>query len=296
MAGPARPGAGAWFRPRIASAAARARASVSWLVSWLRLMACRESSTAVSFAAGLPVFVLVLAALAAAVLVPVAGAGEGGVVDPPGYLLIVLLAEQGEVVDAGGAGGIIAGQGLGAGLGVSVPGDVRAGSRSRRLSRRTAPTARSGKRVEDELDRAARPAPGRPGSGCRAWTPSRSWRPSAILTSGTHQPGRRATGRGTGRRLPDPGQRSLPGLGMLPDVVDRFCPGGEQPVQLRQVRDLRGAVPVSSARNWPRTVLKNLSIFPLPSGRPGWLCTSLMPRCAQARSSHASTNAEPLST
>ena len=29
---------------------------------------------------------------------------------------------------------------------------------------------------------------------------------------------------------------------MLPDVVDRFCPGGEQLVQFRQVRDLRGAV------------------------------------------------------
>ncbi len=29
---------------------------------------------------------------------------------------------------------------------------------------------------------------------------------------------------------------------MLPDVVDRLCPGGEQPVQPGQVRDLRGAV------------------------------------------------------
>jgi len=27
---------------------------------------------------------------------------------------------------------------------------------------------------------------------------------------------------------------------MLPDVIDRLCPGGEQPVQLRQIRDLRG--------------------------------------------------------
>jgi hypothetical protein len=29
---------------------------------------------------------------------------------------------------------------------------------------------------------------------------------------------------------------------MLPDVVDRLGPGGEQPVQFRQVRDLGGAV------------------------------------------------------
>jgi hypothetical protein len=27
---------------------------------------------------------------------------------------------------------------------------------------------------------------------------------------------------------------------MLPDVIDGLCPGGEQPVQLRQIRDLRG--------------------------------------------------------
>ena len=38
-----------------------------------------------------------------------------------------------------------------------------------------------------------------------------------------------------------PGQRRLPGLGMRPGVVDRLGPRGEQPVQLRQVRDLGGA-------------------------------------------------------
>jgi hypothetical protein len=29
---------------------------------------------------------------------------------------------------------------------------------------------------------------------------------------------------------------------MLPDVIDRLCPGSEQAVQFCQVRDLRGAV------------------------------------------------------
>ena len=52
----------------------------------------------------------------------------------------------------------------------------------------------------------------------------------------------------------------------------------------------------SSTRNCSRTVRKNRSIFPRPWGRPGAECTSLIPRTAHARSSHASTNAEPLST
>ena len=39
-----------------------------------------------------------------------------------------------------------------------------------------------------------------------------------------------------------PGQWRLPGLGMLPDVVDRLGPRGEQPVQLGQVREPGGAV------------------------------------------------------
>ena len=36
--------------------------------------------------------------------------------------------------------------------------------------------------------------------------------------------------------------------------------------------------------------------FPAPLGRPGVEWVSLTPSTAQARSSHASTNAEPLST
>src|SRR6516164_6608141 len=60
-------------------------------------------------------------------LVPVAGGVtrcQRCVVDRAGGALVVLLAEQREIVDAGGAGAVIAGQGLGAGLGVGVPGDV----------------------------------------------------------------------------------------------------------------------------------------------------------------------------
>src|SRR5205814_4932096 len=46
----------------------------------------------------------------------------------------------------------------------------------------------------------------------------------------------------------------------------------------------------------PPTVRKNRSIFPRPCGRPGVEWTSLMPNFAQARSSHESTKALPLST
>src|SRR6266702_2144950 len=96
------------FRPRMASAAVRAKVMVASLVRSSRLIICRKSSTGVSF-----LFLFLLG-----------GAGEGGVVDLAGDLPVVLLAEQGEVVDAGGAGGVVAGQRLGAGLGVGVPGDV----------------------------------------------------------------------------------------------------------------------------------------------------------------------------
>jgi len=54
--------------------------------------------------------------------------------------------------------------------------------------------------------------------------------------------------------------------------------------------------PVISTRNCSRTVRKNRSIFPRPCGRPGVEWTSRIPSFAQARSSQASTNAEPLST
>src|SRR5262249_56598460 len=83
----------AWFRPRIASAAACARAAAS-PPGWRSLTG---------------------AALAL-------GAGEGGVVDPARDLAVVLLAEQREVVDAGGAGRVVTGKRLGPGLGVGVAG------------------------------------------------------------------------------------------------------------------------------------------------------------------------------
>ena len=41
---------------------------------------------------------------------------------------------------------------------------------------------------------------------------------------------------------------------------------------------------------------KNLSILPLPAGRPGWEWVSFTPRTAQARRSAASMNIDPLST
>src|SRR5260370_16987837 len=89
----------------MASAAVRAKVMVRSLVRSSMPMICRTSSTGVSFL----------------LLLGGCGAGEGGVADPGGGLPVVLLAEQGEVADAGSAGKVVAGQGLGAGLGVAVP-------------------------------------------------------------------------------------------------------------------------------------------------------------------------------
>src|SRR5712691_177563 len=100
----------------MASAAVRAKVMVRSRGGSCRLIICRKSSTGVSF--------LLLLLLAGAVRGGGRGAGESGVVDPAGGLPVVLVAEQGEVVDAGSAGEVAAGQGLGAGLGVGVPGDV----------------------------------------------------------------------------------------------------------------------------------------------------------------------------
>jgi hypothetical protein len=41
-----------------------------------------------------------------------------------------------------------------------------------------------------------------------------------------------------------PGERRLPGLGVHPAVVDGLDPGGEQPVQLRQIGDPAAGCPV----------------------------------------------------
>ena len=78
-----------------------------------------------------------------------------------------------------------------------------------------------------------------------------------------------------------------------PGVVDRLVPGGEQPVQLGQVRDGR-AVADLDQELLPHDP-ENLSISPLPcGGRARWVI--LMPSLAAARFSAASTKADPLST
>ena len=91
------------FRPRIASAAVRARVIVSSLVSWSRSMTCRKSSTAVALLLLLPG--------------AVAGLDQGGVADLGLQRLVVAVREDAQVVDAGrlgfGAGLAVAGTGLG---------------------------------------------------------------------------------------------------------------------------------------------------------------------------------------
>src|SRR6185437_3976211 len=85
------------FRPRIASAAVRARRTVSSPATWLRSMTCRKSYTAVLLPCSPPVVSLVLAGRAG-------GGHEGVVVNRLCSFPVVLLAEEGDVVDAGGAG------------------------------------------------------------------------------------------------------------------------------------------------------------------------------------------------
>ena len=95
------------FRPRTASAAVRARRTVSSLVAWSRSVTCRKSSTAVLLPCSLPVLLLLVLFLPLAgwrVAVTGGGGDEGGVVDREFPLPVVLLADEGEVVDAGGAG------------------------------------------------------------------------------------------------------------------------------------------------------------------------------------------------
>src|SRR5215472_3807996 len=145
------------FRPRIASAAVRARRSVSSPVAWSRSMTCRKSSTAVLLAGSPPVPSLPLlpAGLAGGGRAAVAAGGghEGVVVDRALFLLaVMLLADQGDVVDAGGAGGLIAADRVfRAGLGVGVPGDVVRGRGPGVLA--VAPDEQDGQveRVEDQF-------------------------------------------------------------------------------------------------------------------------------------------------
>src|SRR6266702_6919417 len=114
------------FRPRIASAVVRASSSVSSLVTWLRSMTCRKSSTAVLLACS-PLAPVLLPG-GGRITVAAVGSGEGVVVDRLRSFPVVLLAEEGDVVDAGGAGGVVAAAGIfRAGPGVGVPGDVMRG-------------------------------------------------------------------------------------------------------------------------------------------------------------------------
>ena len=114
-------------------------------------------------------------------------------------LAFMLLADQGDVVDAGGAGGLIAAdRGFRAGLGVGVPGDVVRGRGPGVLAAAPDRTGRSGRTGRRPAPRAGRRAPGRPGTGCRAWRPGPSWTRSAIRTSGTPQPGPAGPGAGNG--------------------------------------------------------------------------------------------------
>jgi hypothetical protein len=79
-------------------------------------------------------------------------------------------------------------------------------------------------------------------------------------------------------------------------MVDGLGLGGEQPVQLGQVADLGGAGRGQLGEELAPHGAEEPLDLALGLGRPGWLCTSLIPRRAHARSSHASTNADPLST
>src|SRR5260370_38463222 len=111
------------FRPRIASGAVRASSSVSSLVTWLRSMTCRKSSTVVLLACS-----PLLLPEGGRITVAAVGSGEGVLVNRLRSFPVVLLAGEGDVVDAGGAGGVVAAAGVfRPGLGVGVPGDVMRG-------------------------------------------------------------------------------------------------------------------------------------------------------------------------
>ena len=154
----------------------------------------------------------------------------------------MLLADQGDVVDAGGAGGLIAADRVfRAGLGVGVPGDVVRGRGPGVLA--VAPDEQDGQveRVEDQFHApagerrvdlvlvAVQGDQGRLGHGP-------PFRPAERLSQV-----RLGRGRERAAGFP-PGQRRLPGLRMLPHVVNRLHPRGEQLVQLGQVRDPGGAL------------------------------------------------------
>ena len=76
-------------------------------------------------------------------------------------------------------------------------------------------------------------------------------------------------------------------------MVDGLGPGLEQPVHLRQVRNLGPVADLNEelVPDSPEIAL----YFPSSLGFPGREWMSFMPRTAQPRSSHASTKALPLS-
>src|SRR5207244_1918061 len=99
----------------------RASCSVSSLVTWLRSMTCRKSSTVVLLACS-PLAPVLLPG-GGRITVAAVGSGEGVVVNRLRSFPVVLLAEEGDVVDAGGAGGVVAAAGcFRPGPGVGGPG------------------------------------------------------------------------------------------------------------------------------------------------------------------------------
>ena len=148
--------------------------------------------------------------------------------------------EQPQVVDPGGRGRLAAGL-LGAGLGVGVPADLERDGLAEGPPVVADLDVFQVEGVEDQLGLAAGQqladlvgvAVQRHGGGLGD---------GAVLA-----PQERLAQLGRGRQrqrdrdafLPA-AQRGCPGLGVRPDVVDGLCPGGEQPVQLREAGDRRG--------------------------------------------------------
>src|SRR5438128_5863551 len=117
-------------------------------------MTCRKSSTVVLLACS-PLAPVLLPG-GGRITVAAVGSGEGVVVNRLRSFPVVLLAEEGDVVDAGGAGGVVAAAGVfRPGPGVGVPGDVMRGGGPGVL--RVAPGHRQGG-VQAAADHAQHPA------------------------------------------------------------------------------------------------------------------------------------------
>ena len=161
------------------------------------------------------------------------------------------------------------------------------------------PAGRSGRTGRRPARPCGRPGAGRPDSGCRAGTPAAVL--DTVRYSDQRNASARSAGAGTGNGAPAIQRASgaIVGLGVDPPVVD--CSTHAVNSRFISARSLisRPASPYSEAISTVNslfTVRKKRSILPLPWGRPGVECTSLMPSFAQARSNHESTKALPLST